>query len=678
MALKAVVIFLLVTHIVHCNSPNDLGSDLTILINNDLLGSESPSADSGVILLSPRSGNAAASACATLGEQLWSPELNTSSIQANLDYLTSQGKYAADQQYWVASISNTSRAIDGYGNVANTTSTLSSHRILPALCTHSAPFSNSTYQNTSAIWQVTVHSNHECLTGFRDRLSFRFLGIRYAPQPKRFTYSTPYKGNGSSDATSYGSQCLQSGGGSEDCLFLNIWTTYLPAPAGSKQLKPVMFWIHGGAFTSGTANDPTFDGGNIASRGDVVMVAISYRLSTLGFLALDDGITKGNFGFADQINALDWVRNNIQDFGGDPDRITIFGQSAGAASVRAMLASPKSIGKFTGAIPQSNLGGGGYGTTYSSWLSTQDVMTTAVNSILNTTNCTSAVSQVECLRDIPAASLVTGTVARYLVVDGTYLTSSLILNGTDANLSSIHLMQGLMRDDGSAIISYIQTEDLSESISKVGFDSSLVSANPILFPQPKSTNTSLDVFNVTSRVATDSIFRCIDQATAYASVLNNIFTPNQYFYEFNRSYQTTTWDPNPPVCDAPRTPSHPNGDPEGEYFKCHSGELYYQFGNIVRQGLPLRDDNDLPFSQFVLDSWVSFARSGDPNPDRSFLKARGYVNTSWALEAAGEWMPVEDGNWTMRELQWPSKQVGFRDVEQCSVLGWPLDYYSPL
>ena len=440
-----------------------------------------------------------------------------------------------------------------------------------------------------------------------------------------------------------------------------------------------MFWIHGGAFTAGTANDPTFDGGNIASRGDVVMVAINYRLSTLGFLALDDGVTKGNYGFADQINALDWVRNNIQDFGGDPDRITIFGQSAGAASVRAMLASPKSIGKFTGAIPQSNLGGGGYGTTYSSWLSTRDVMTTAVNSILNTTNCTSAASQVECLRNVPAASLVTGTVARYLIVDGTYLTSSsLNLNGTGANLSSIHVMQGLMRDDGSAIISYIQTSNLSHSIDKVGFNSSLISGNPTLFPQPKSTNTSLDVFNVTSRVATDSIFRCIDQATAYASILNNVFAPDQYFYEFNRSYQTTTWDPNPPVCDAPRTPSHPNGDPEGEYFKCHSGELYYEFGNIIRQGLPLRDDNDLPFSQFVLDSWAAFARSGNPNPDRAFLKARGYANTSWALEEAGEWLPVRFGNWTMRELQWPSKQAGFRDVEQCGVLGWPLDYYSPL
>src|ERR1700712_2870728 len=132
---------------------------------------------------------------------------------------------------------------------------------------------------------------------FRDCLSFRFLGIRYAPQPKRFTHSKPYYGsNNHASATSYGSECVQGGAGAEDCLFLNIWTPFLPAhgDASSKSLKPVMFWIHGGAFTSGTGNDPTVDGANIASRGDVVLVAINYRLGTLGFLALDDGITKGN------------------------------------------------------------------------------------------------------------------------------------------------------------------------------------------------------------------------------------------------------------------------------------------------------------------------------------------------------------------------------------------------
>jgi carboxylesterase type B len=111
----------------------------------------------------------------------------------------------------------------------------------------------------------------------------------------------------------YGSQRMQSGeGGSEDCPFLNIWTTYLPAHVGSKQSKSVMFWIRGGTSAGGTANDQTFDGGNIASRGEVAMVAIKHRLSTLGFLALNDSVREGNFKFVDQINALDWVRNNIQ------------------------------------------------------------------------------------------------------------------------------------------------------------------------------------------------------------------------------------------------------------------------------------------------------------------------------------------------------------------------------
>lgn len=102
-----------------------------------------------------------------------------------------------------------------------------------------------------------------------------------------------------------------------------------------------MFWIHGGAFTSGTGNDPTSDNASLASRDDVVMVAINYRLRNEGFLALDEGVTEGNYGFADQINALEWVIRNIQDFGGDLDRITIFGRSAGAGSVRGMLAIRK-------------------------------------------------------------------------------------------------------------------------------------------------------------------------------------------------------------------------------------------------------------------------------------------------------------------------------------------------
>lgn len=438
-----------------------------------------------------------------------------------------------------------------------------------------------------------------------------------------------------------------------------------------------MFWIYGGGYTSGASNDPTFDGGSIASRGDVVMVAINYRLAAFGFLALKDGVTNGNYGLADVINALEWVQKNIQDFGGDPNRITIFGQSAGAASVKALLASPKAKGKFQAAIPMSNLGGGGYGTTYSSWLSIDEEVANFANELLASTNCSTATSQVDCLRNVPATTLAPlGNVVRYLVVDGTYLTTpDLVLNAT-GSLSDVHLLHGLTRDDGAAITSYIQTTNLSESITTDGFNVPVV-LNSTLFPIPSGANASLNVFNVTARASTDTIFRCVDQASAHAAEVNSVFAPKQYFYEFNRSYQIG-WDPNAPVCDAPITPTHPYGDPEQEYFKCHSGELYYVFGNILRMGYYLRDDNDLPFSQFILDSWTSFARTYNPNPDPAFLKARGYTNTSMELERAGEWSPVTKSNvgkLAMRQLQWPSKQVDFRDVEQCEALGWPLEYY---
>ena len=107
------------------------------------------------------------------------------------------------------------------------------------------------------------------------------------------------------------------------------------------QLRPVGFWIHGGAFETGTGADPTFAGSNMASRGDVVIVTINYRLSTLGFLALDDGVTNGNFGIANMVAALEWVRAHITAFGGDPDHITIAGQSVGSGAVRELLGSPR-------------------------------------------------------------------------------------------------------------------------------------------------------------------------------------------------------------------------------------------------------------------------------------------------------------------------------------------------
>ncbi|KAK0741098.1 cholinesterase-like protein [Schizothecium vesticola] len=660
-------------------SPKSLKTDVTILISNDLQGANSPFATSGVIFLNPRPYSDALTACQALGEQVWSPGLNTSSIKPNLDFLRFQGRISATSRLWIASNGNETWALDASGSI----SAADSASQLPVLCTQTAPFSRKGVQDTSEKWRVEVEANNQTLTGYRDRLSFRFFGIRYAPPPKRFTYPTLFRGSGESvSAVDVGPQCAQgsSGSGSEDCLFLNIWTPHLPSPGAQtdkKNLKPVGFWIHGGAFTGGTANDATFDGANIVSRGDMVLVAINYRLLALGFLALQDGITNGNFGLADQITALDWVRANIQAFGGDPDRITLFGQSAGAASVRAIMASPKAVGKFSGAIPLSNLGGINYGTTYSQYYTIDEQLSVVGNAILNATNCALAPSQVDCLRAVPLTTLLAAGTARYLVVDGTYLTTpSLPLTGPPLPIS---LMMGITRDDGAAFIRFPSpnTTNTTTYLASQGFSP----LSPTLFPLPPLSNQTLAIYNTSSRLATDGIFRCIDQATAFTltSSPNPRIPTGVYYYEFDRTYQTTGW-PQTDVCEAPRTASHPNGDPSLPYFRCHSGELYYVFGNLARQGLPWRDEGDLPFSQLVLDLFSSFIRTGNPNPEGGYLATRGYEGTRRRLEEVdGGWTAARGGDVRLRVLDWKEggKMEGFREVEQCRGLGLGVEeYYS--
>jgi para-nitrobenzyl esterase len=146
---------------------------------------------------------------------------------------------------------------------------------------------------------------------------------------------------------------------SEDCLSLNVWTPDLPeAPTtGPGKGRPVMVFIHGGGFTSGSGSVFLYRGGNLVRNGDAVVVTINYRLGALGFLghrslADPDGLV-GNWGIWDQIAALRWVRENIAAFGGDPGRVTIFGESAGAFSVATLLATPAARGLFQRAIVQS-------------------------------------------------------------------------------------------------------------------------------------------------------------------------------------------------------------------------------------------------------------------------------------------------------------------------------------
>jgi para-nitrobenzyl esterase len=134
---------------------------------------------------------------------------------------------------------------------------------------------------------------------------------------------------------------------SEDCLTLNIWT---PAPDSAK--RPVLVWIHGGAFASGSGSLRWYSGERFAANGDVVVVSINYRLGALGFLCLP-GVSDGNLGLLDQVAALRFVRDNIAAFGGDPDNVTVVGQSAGAASIAILMTMPQAAGLFRRAILQS-------------------------------------------------------------------------------------------------------------------------------------------------------------------------------------------------------------------------------------------------------------------------------------------------------------------------------------
>ena len=144
---------------------------------------------------------------------------------------------------------------------------------------------------------------------------------------------------------------------SEDCLTLNVWT-----PGADTKARPVMVFIHGGALVGGSARNTWYDGTMLAKRGDVVVVTIQYRLGVLGFLELakfggKEFVESGNVGFLDQLAALQWVGKNIQNLGGDPQNVTIFGESAGGASVYAHMGNPRSAGLFHKAIIESGVPG---------------------------------------------------------------------------------------------------------------------------------------------------------------------------------------------------------------------------------------------------------------------------------------------------------------------------------
>ncbi len=195
-------------------------------------------------------------------------------------------------------------------------------------------------------------------------------GIRYAAPPVgdlRFRRpEPPQRWTEVADATSFGPACPQpvfpnmplelGAPQDEDCLRLNVWASADTEPGDA---KPVMVWLHGGAYVLGSSSQPLYDGRRLVSGGDVVVVTVNYRLGALGFLDLSSFNTARrrfdtNTGLHDVLAALRWVRDNIAAFGGDPRRVTLFGESAGAGIVTTLLAAPAAEGLFSGAIAQSS------------------------------------------------------------------------------------------------------------------------------------------------------------------------------------------------------------------------------------------------------------------------------------------------------------------------------------
>jgi para-nitrobenzyl esterase len=219
--------------------------------------------------------------------------------------------------------------------------------------------------------------------GYQDNGIKVFKGVRYGAPPPRFQPpSPPGPWTHIADATRYGPASPQTGGArdeaqAEDCLFLNVWTPGLRDDAR----RPVMVYLHGGAYSNGSGSAPLYDGVRLCRRGDVVVVTLNHRLNIFGYgflarLAAPAFADSGNSGMLDLVLALRWVRDNIAEFGGDPGRVMVFGQSGGGAKIATLMAMPAAQGLFHAAATMS-----GQQMTASGPLHATDRMTLALEAL---------------------------------------------------------------------------------------------------------------------------------------------------------------------------------------------------------------------------------------------------------------------------------------------------------
>jgi para-nitrobenzyl esterase len=424
---------------------------------------------------------------------------------------------------------------------------------------------------------------------------------------------------------------------SEDCLYLNIWTPGLDA-----KRRPVMVWIHGGGFTIGSASQPIYDGAVLTRRGDVVMVSVNYRLGPLGFLRLAD-VTNGKIpsagieGMLDQVAALEWVRDNIAEFGGDPDNVTIFGESAGGMSVGTLLGMPSARGLFHKAIPQS-------GSCHTGApIARANRVAERVLSKLAT-----AATNADAIRALTPSQLLTGTLlpdgktpdpelamAYQPVIDGTHLPKAAIEMVANGSAPNVAVMVGSTLEEWKLFAMMdpsLRKLDRAGLAARISRRLTAESADALIEAYEKARAHRGDPTapaELFTAIETDRVFRTPGVRLAQ---LQGRREPRVFSYLF-------TW----------RSPAM-----GGALGSCHALELGFVFGSNHLPGMSAFSGTGAAAEKLagqMQDAWLAFARSGDPSC-ASIGTWAGYTEARRATMVFGETTKLEDAPYEDERRAW--------------------------